>query len=108
VISESEPPRDEQWEECVEASFKPAGQALLMDWFGKVVCELPLSGIDYRVRYCGRAMDAGDEADTILDGEDALDSYLLLFWPASPAADRVLKETSECARYWHSTVDNPS
>ena len=101
-LAEAEPPLDESWEECVEASFVPSSEDVqIVDWNGTLVVELPLSVKHYRVRYAGRAMDAGHEADTIPEGEDAIDAYRLSFWPAPPAPDQVLKQTSEIARYWH-------
>ena len=30
-----------------------------------------------------------------------IDTYQLDLWPAAPAADRVVKQTSEVAAYWH-------
>jgi hypothetical protein len=102
-IAVDEPPVDESWEECVEASFTPSSHdTRLINWDGDLVCELPLSSPPYRVRYEGIGMDAGREADTILQGADPVDSYRLSFWPASPAPDSVVRERSASARYWHS------
>jgi len=102
-IASDEPPADESWEEWVEVSFAAAQAGVrLVDWGGVVVCELPLTSPCYRVRYQATGMDAGNEVDTILEGEQPVDSYRLAFWPAPPAADAVVHETSEVARYWHS------
>jgi hypothetical protein len=49
-------------------------------------------------------MDEGHADDTILEDEESVDSYRLWFWPASPAPDRILKQTSETTRYWHDWV----
>ena len=38
--------------------------------------------------------DAGFDADTVLDHEQAPDRYLLQFWPAPPAVDAVLRDGS--------------
>jgi hypothetical protein len=47
-------------------------------------------------------MDAGHQGHPQLDDEDPLiDRYLLQFWPAAPAPDRVVKQTSAKAAYWH-------
>jgi hypothetical protein len=75
--------------------------ARLINWDRELVCQLPLSPLDYRVRYEGRGMDAGSEADTVLQGEDSVDSYRLSFWPAPAAPDSVVRQTSASARYWH-------
>jgi hypothetical protein len=101
-VVDEEPFMDESWEECVEASFEPAvADSRLVDWDGRTVCALPLSVRDYRVRYTARAMDAGHEADTILGREDPVDAYSLSFWPAPSDEDRVVKQTSGIAKYWH-------
>jgi hypothetical protein len=97
----SEPPLDDSWEECVEVGFEPGPGVRLVDWDGTVVCELPLAERPYRVRYEARGMDAGNEADTILAGEQPVDEYLLSIWPAAAAPDRVLRQTSAVADYWH-------
>ena len=95
------PPVDETWEEIVEVSFRPAGETSLVCWGGSGSWPLDLIETDYRVRYCGIRMD---EAHTlgIPEGEEReLDRYLLQFWPSPPAPDRVLKQTSATAAYWH-------
>jgi ketosteroid isomerase-like protein len=96
-----EPSHDETWEECVEAAFTPDGKVQLVDWDGSVVCEIPLEAQAYRVRYHGRGMDAAHEADTILEDESPVDQYLLSFWPAPAAPDRIVRQTSALADYWH-------
>jgi hypothetical protein len=93
-IVDGEPPLDEECEECVEVSIEPQGDAALFDWYRNLVCELPLGGRPHRVRYHARGMDAGNEADTILEDEEPLDEYLLLFWPAPAAPDQIVHQTS--------------
>lgn len=101
-LHEAEPPVDENFEEVVEVSYRPlSAEVELEEWAGEPVCPLPLAVTDYRVRYCGRGMDAGKEADTIVD-EPPIDSYLLQFWPDAATPDRILKQTGETAAYWHS------
>jgi hypothetical protein len=96
------PPVDDGWEEIVEVSFTPeTGEVILEQWGGEAAWPLDLPPADYRVRYCASGMDAGNEADTRLDDEPMHDRYLLQFWPAPPEADRVLKQTSDHAAYWH-------
>ncbi|MEU5099597.1 hypothetical protein [Streptomyces sp. NPDC020996] len=56
---------------------------------------------DYRVRYCAKGMDEARRQDTRSSDEPELDCYLLQFWPAPAAPDRVLKQTSAIAAYWH-------
>jgi hypothetical protein len=101
-VDDAEPEPDGSWEECVEATFTPsAADARLVTWGGEPVCELPLNEIAYRVRYQANGMDAGRDADTILEDEDEIDSYRLSFWPGPPAPDRVVRQMSGIAAYWH-------
>ena len=53
------------------------------------------------MRYCGWGMDAGHQAGPPTDDEPLVDRYLLQFWPAPPAPDRVIKQTGKQAAYWH-------
>ncbi|WP_410610426.1 hypothetical protein [Amycolatopsis sp. lyj-109] len=99
-VHASEPP-DDDGEDVVEASFHAGGRTVLVTWGGEDWWDLELAPGDYRVRYRGTAMDAGRERDTRLGGEPRQDSYLLQFWPAPPAPDVVVRETSAIAAYWH-------
>jgi hypothetical protein len=38
---------------------------------------------------------------TRLDGDPALDRYLLQLWPAAWAPDAVLRQSTEAAAYWN-------
>jgi hypothetical protein len=96
------PPLDDSWEEIVEASFRPLGRTMLTGWAGEWRHQLDLPLVDYRVRYCGWGMDAGHQGAPQLEDDDPLlDRYVLQFWPSSPAPDRVVKQTSGTAAYWH-------
>jgi hypothetical protein len=95
-------PIGDEWEDMVEASFRPTGaKVLLLQWGGETAGLLPLAPIDYRVRYSATGMDRARQKDTLLAGEPPLDRYLLQLWPAPPAPDAVIRETSRCAAYWH-------
>ena len=101
VLDASAPIRDE-WEEVVEAPFRPAtAKVALVEWAYEASWPLPLAPIDYRIRYNATGMDRSRERDTLLAGEPLLDRYLLQLWPALPAPDAVIRETSQCAAYWH-------
>ncbi|MDQ0710976.1 hypothetical protein QFZ55_000428 [Streptomyces luteogriseus] len=101
-VCDQAPPLDPAWEDVVEVSFRPASaQSALVQWAGEASWDLGLEETDYRVRYCARGMDRASEEDTRLGDEPQLDRYLLQFWPAPPQPDRVLKETSQIAAYWH-------
>lgn len=96
------PPVDDGWEEVVEVSFAPASaRVALVEWGGAASRPLALARVGYRVRYCATGMEAGRARDTLLAGEPPLDRYRLQFWPGPPGPDRVLKQTSETAAYWH-------
>ncbi|MHB9755458.1 hypothetical protein ACYBSK_13905 [Streptomyces sp. BYX5S] len=89
------------WEDVVEVSFRPASpRTFLTEWGGEDAWELGLDEVDHRVRYCASGMDAGRALDTRGDGPRA-DRYLLQFWPAPAEPDRVVRQTSEIAAYWH-------
>lgn len=99
---DAEPALDDSWEDVVEASFTPVSAEIsLVEWAGQAAWSLELDPIAYRVRYCATGMDEAHDADTRLDGEPLLDRYLLQFWPRTPAPDRVVKQTSQLAAYWH-------
>jgi hypothetical protein len=101
-LLEKEPLLDEAWEEAVEVSFSPAeDNVALAQWAGQATFPLAIPTQDYRVRYCARGMQTAREADTILQGANPLDSYVLTFWPAAAAPDRILRQTSGVAAYWH-------
>ncbi|WP_347878303.1 hypothetical protein [Streptomyces sp. KS 21] len=101
-VYDEDPPLDAVWEDVVEVSFHPVSERTsLVLWGGEGAWELDLARIDYRVRYCARGMDEGREPDRRGAGEPQAESYLLQFWPAPPRADRVVRQTSQNAAYWH-------
>lgn len=58
---------------------------------------LPLRGAgDYRLRVFGRNRDDGDPRPA----GDPVEQYLIQMWSAPRAVDRIIKCTSETARYW--------
>lgn len=101
-LHDEEPPLDDSWEDVVEVSYRPAGEVVLNGWGGEGRWPLALDPVDYRVRYCGWGMDAGHQSAGPMDDEPLVDRYLLQFWPAAPAPDRVIKQASAQAAYWHS------
>ena len=111
-LHDAPPPVDDSWQEVVEVSFRPDGEAGLDCWGGERYWPLDLTDASYRVRYCATGMDEARELDTRViededpeDGEDlAVDHYLLQFWPAPSGPDTVLRQTSEIAAYWHGWV----
>jgi hypothetical protein len=109
-VLESPPPVDHSWEEIVEAPFSVGAEAdgegvRLEDWNGDRVCSIPLPLGNYRVRYCARNMDAGRDADTIVD-EAIIDFYALYFWPDGLSPDAVISQKSRVATYWHTCASS--
>ncbi|MEU2304392.1 hypothetical protein [Streptomyces misionensis] len=101
-VHDEAPPVDPSWEDVVEVSFRPVSQRTrLVLWAGESAWDLGLARTDYRVRYSARGMDKGDAMDTRGDKEPRADSYLLQFWPGPPRPDRVVRQTSRIAAYWH-------
>ncbi|QCQ92576.1 hypothetical protein [Rhodococcus sp. SGAir0479] len=95
-----EPPVDASWEEIVEAPLTVVGSDGLevQEWGGDVVGDrIPLPAGTYRVRYCAAGIDAGHETDS----GDGPDRYRVTIWPAAPAPDAVVRQTSQNAAYWH-------
>ena len=88
-------------DEVVEASYRPLGAAALKGWGGEGRWPLDLEQVSYRVRYSGWGMDSGHQAGPPMDDETLIDRYLLQFWPAPPAPDRVIRQTGKQAAYWH-------
>ena len=98
----SEPALTGAWEDAVEASFAAGPEELyLTEWGGGAWYPLALPAGGYRVRYSARGMDEARLHDRPGRHEPPWDCYLLQFWPAAPAADRVLRETSSQAAYWN-------
>ncbi|GAA3132067.1 hypothetical protein JOF29_005281 [Kribbella aluminosa] len=104
-VHDTMPPVEYDAEDVVEAAYRPIGAAQLVSWGGGGSWALDLEpGLDYRVRYSGWGMDAGHQSGPPMDGESSPDRYLLQFWPARPAPERVVKQTSRQAAYWHKSA----
>lgn len=100
-LFDAEPGIDESWEEIVEISFQaPKGTITLMEWAADQGVGMAVPAGSYRARYHGRAMEAANELDINVN-DTPIDSYRLDFWPAPPASDRIVKQTSSVAAYWH-------
>ncbi|MFF0726104.1 hypothetical protein [Streptomyces sp. NPDC004134] len=102
-VHDGAPPLAEMWEDVVEVSFRPASpRTAVLPWGDGELCAAELAETDHRVRYCARGMDVHPAAESaVLRGGPPADHYLLQFWPAPPAPDLVVRETSRCAAYWH-------
>jgi hypothetical protein len=107
-LHDGPPPIDDAWEEVVEVSFRPtAPHIALVQWAGEASWDFDLAEIDYRVRYCATGMQEARD-HTRLDDDPMFDRYLLQFWPSTPAPDRVVKQTTEIAAYWHDDASGPA
>ncbi|MDJ1137009.1 hypothetical protein [Streptomyces iconiensis] len=100
-LHDAEPPLDAgDWEEIVEVSFRTGPEDTeLIEWDGGGQ-DLGLPQGEYRVRYHCRGMDEARDGVRSA-GEPVVDEYLLRFWPGPAERDRVVKETSGSAAYWH-------
>jgi hypothetical protein len=99
-LHDAAPPVDDGWEDVVEVSFRPEGMATLLCWGGAAAWPLDLDQADYRVRYCSEGRDQAAAAFST-NSEPEIDSYLLQFWPHPPQPDRIVRETSASAMFWH-------
>ncbi|MCZ9346643.1 hypothetical protein NGM37_53965, partial [Streptomyces sp. TRM76130] len=107
-VHDEEPALDPVWEDVVEASFRPVSERTrLSQSEGGAAWDVGLPVTDHRVRYCARGIDEGRRRDTRSPGEPPADAYLLQFWPAPPAPDRVVRLTSPHAAYWHDVAREP-
>ncbi|MFF8655885.1 hypothetical protein [Streptomyces huasconensis] len=100
--TEPEPEPDESWEEITEVSFRPVTPEVSLElWAGEGSFPLALDMVDHRVRHCVSGMSEAVERELeCLDGL-VIERHLLQFWPAPPAPDRLIKQTSTGAAYWH-------
>lgn len=100
-LHEREPSLDfDGWEDIVETPFRAASHdTALAEWSGEVR-DLGLPAGTYRVRYHCRGMDEADGPSREED-EPVVDEYLIQFWPAPLERDRIVKQTTESAAYWH-------
>jgi hypothetical protein len=95
------PPLTSEWEEVVEVSVAFASTDYCLTAFEAAV-EVPAPGLgSYRARWQAQGMDEARAADFRAEDEPALDRYLLQLWPAPPAGDAIVRQTSAAAAYWH-------
>ncbi|GAA3216576.1 hypothetical protein ACFO1B_15395 [Dactylosporangium siamense] len=95
-LHDTEPPPDRVWEEVVEVSYLPDTADVWLQEWGGPGHRIALDPRDYRVRFSGVGFD--NDAD---ERTDPPERYLVQFWPAPPAPDRVVKQTSAGAASWH-------
>jgi hypothetical protein len=107
-LHSAEPPLGDEWEEAVEASFATTSRDLMLASFGHQEGPIDLPPGAYRVRYCADGMDRGNQltAPGAAD-EEPVDRYLLQFWPGT-GAERIVRQTTETADYWHRAAAKPA
>jgi hypothetical protein len=108
-VWEAAPKLDEDWEDCVEASFRPVGLPVILRTMmtDAAICEIPLGQRWYRVRFSARGMEGAWDLHAF-EAEGTVDSYALTFWPAPPAPDTIITEGSATARSMHESFPQPS
>ncbi|MET8152008.1 hypothetical protein ACIBSW_10945 [Actinoplanes sp. NPDC049668] len=99
-LHDRRPKLGSKWGDVVEVSFAASGEGVaLKEWCGsRYPLDLPQGA--YRVRYCACDMDEGKLEGTLVE-DISPDEYLLQFWPAPVADDRIVRQTSEVAKSWH-------
>ena len=97
---------DDRWDEIVEVSLlAPKSEISLVEWAAETGHKMLIIPGTYRARYHARGMQAGSDLDTNTT-TSAVDTYRLDLWKADRAPDRVIKQTSEIAAYWHDWAAN--
>ncbi|SFV31464.1 hypothetical protein SAMN05216456_1349 [Devosia crocina] len=100
-LFDAAPELDQEWEEVVEVSFRaPRGEITLMEWGADQGVRIAVPSGEYRARCYGVDMEEANALDTNIT-EVPVDRYRLDLWLAPSAPDRVIKQTSEVAAYWH-------
>ena len=90
------------WEDVVEVSLNVSDRDVqIVPWGDSAVESFELSPGDYRVRYCATRMDEAQDATWRKAGGPIIDQYRLQFWPAPPQPDKIIRQGSSHARYWH-------
>jgi hypothetical protein len=95
-----EPDLDESWEEAVEVSLVSPSDGMVLSNSEGDTWPVPVPAGSHRVRYCARGMQVGWDLETSDDVVSA-ERYLLALWPAVSGQERILRQTSEIASYWH-------
>lgn len=98
----SEPTIDDAFEEIVEVSFKRGKTPVaLCEWGCEETYPIDLSEGNYGVRYCIIAMGADYGDDDDWEAPVKGQKHLIQIWPSESTMDKIIKSTSDTARYWH-------
>jgi len=110
-VLDDEPAIDPLYGDVVEVSFAPltTTAALVALMGGPGGCDFELDQPCYRVRYsvknADEALQSLMEAESEEEYDVHLDEYLLQFWPAAQASDRIIAQSSAWALARHEEVD---
>ncbi|GIE91614.1 hypothetical protein [Actinoplanes regularis] len=99
-LHDRKPALDDKWTEVVEVSLTNPFEQMVLSNFEGDAWIVPLPTGVYRVRYCAAGMQAGWDLETN-DAPTPIDCYLLAVWPAAPADDVIIRQSSAAAAYWH-------
>lgn len=98
------PAVDDDWDDIVEASLDARGPDATLSTFDEFhEVGLPANGW-YRARWHDHGADAGQQHERFDPDEPVVERCLLQLWPAPPAPDVVVRETSGIAAYWRSAT----
>ena len=100
---ETEPEIDFSQDEIVEASFSVGNDAAWLEaWGGELKKELNLPIGDYKIRYYAKDFGLAEEHGDYEEGN--IEFYKIDIWPSKIAEDKIIKITSEMAKYWHNEL----
>ena len=100
VLHSKEPELKHEYTEVVEVSFERGkNPVLLCQWAHEEIFKLDLPKKEYRVRYSIKGLDKDYDEEILKPINGQL--YLIEFWPSKFKEDKIIKETTEDATYWH-------
>lgn len=106
-LHEQEPEVNDEYQEIVEVSLVVGDEPIsLCEWAHEETHKLNLSSGNYRVRYLIQGFDKDyddEERDDDSYWESPLEgqSHRIQIWRGDVEQDRLVKHTTENARYWH-------
>ena len=105
-LHDSSPEVNDSFEEIVEVSIIRAEHKLhLCEWGWVNTHELDIPAGTYRLRYSIDGFE--NDYDPDIEDEEYWESplprqkHLIQIWPSGASEDRILKQTTEQAKYWH-------
>ena len=97
-----EPPVDETYGEVVEVPFQRGEEPVaLCEWAAEATHNLDLPAGNFRVRYCIDGMDKDYDEASDFDAPLPGQRHLIQIWSSEAKPDKVVKQSSDMAAYWH-------